>query len=221
MRNVLSWVHEILTSFLVVVAILSCSIRIHGPGYYRYFEASEPADVDGNTHSGTELQIDLPISQHVKNFGAPADDLGLCVFATLDMDARWHNERRLIGIIHKLEKGGGWPEKVDAVIKEYAPGLKYTQYEGTNPAVLDKALSEGRPAGVTYGYGERYKMETIAHMVLLVHLDSKWAAILDNNFPGTYEWMPREEFLRRWVHPSGKGWCYVLLGPVPPPVPHN
>jgi hypothetical protein len=74
---------------------------------------------------------------------------------------------------------------------------------------------------VTYGYGERYRMQTIAHMVNLVHLDQKWAAILDNNFPGTYEWMPREEFLKRWAHPGGQGWAYVMLAPPPPPVPHN
>lgn len=186
-----------------------------------YLQAADSATVDGNRHMGVELQVDLPFSQHVKNFGAPKDNMGLCVFATMDMDARWHNERRLIGIINKLDKGGGWPAKVDAVIKEHAPDLKYVQYEGTDPSILDKALSEGRPAGVTYGYGERYQMETIAHMVLLVHLDSKWAAILDNNFPGTYEWMPREEFLKRWVHPSKEGWAYVFLGAIPPPIPKN
>ena len=124
-------------------------------------------------------------------------------------------------MIHKLNEGGGWPEKVERVFKQYAPNLNFVQYEGTDPAMLDKALAEGRAAGVTYGYGERYGMKTIYHMVLLVHLDDKWAAILDNNFPGTYEWMTREEFLRRWVHPGGKGWAYVMLAPPPPPIPHN
>ena len=179
------------------------------------------AVVDGETHEGVEIEIALPSSQHVKNFGAPADNMGLCVFASMSMAARWHNIRELSDVINKLKEGGGWPEKVDAVFKKFAPGVEYVQYEGTNPAILDKAISESRPACVTYGYGERYKMQTIYHMVMLVHIDAKWAVILDNNMPGTYEWMAREEFLKRWAHPSGKGWAYVMLVPPPPPVPHN
>lgn len=189
-----------------------------GPNYR---QIADKAEVDGQTHDGVEIQIDLPTGQHVRNFGAPADGKGLCVFASMTMAARWHNVRQLSDIIHKINEGGGWPEKVNEVFKQYAPDLKFVQYEDTDPAILDKALSEGRPACVTYGYGERYQMKTIYHMVLLVHLDDKRAAILDNNFPGTYEWMSRAEFLRRWVHPSGKGWAYVMLAPPPPPIPHN
>ncbi len=182
---------------------------------------AEPAVVGGPSHDGVELQIDLPAGQHVRNFGAPADGKGLCVFASMTMASRWHNVRPLFDVIHKINEGGGWPEKVDGVFKRFAPDLKYVQYEGTDPSLLDKALSEGRLACVTYGYGERYQMQTIYHMVCLVHLDDRYAAILDNNFPGTYEWMSRAEFLKRWKHPSGKGWAYVMLTPPPPPVPHN
>lgn len=214
--------------FLAIIIIatsawlVSPPINLHGRLLYSAF--AESAVVDGPIHNGVEIEIDLPAEQHVKNFGVPLGakrPVGLCVFATLDMDARWHNVRELIGIIHKIKVGGGWPEKVDEVIKEFAPNLKIVQYEGADPSILDKAIQDGRPAGVTYGYGERYQMETIAHMVLLVHLDDKWAAILDNNYPGTYEWMSRAEFLRRWVHPKGKGWAYVMLAPPPPPIPHN
>jgi hypothetical protein len=182
---------------------------------------AEPAVVDGTSHDGVEIQIDLPSEQHIRNFGAPADGKGLCVFASMTMASRWHNVRSLFDVIHKINEGGGWPEKVDKVFKQFAPNIKYVQYEGTDPSILDKALSEGRMACVTYGYGERYQMQTIYHMVCLAHLDDKHAAILDNNFPGTYEWMSRDEFLKRWKHPSGKGWAYVLLTPPPPPVPHN
>lgn len=202
---------------LILVLILTVS---SGEGL-NYRQLAGKAVVDGVIHDGTEIQIDLPSGQHVKNFGAPADGLGLCVFASMSMAARWHHVRELSDVIHKVKKGGGWPDKVSDVIKQYAPELDVVQYEGIDPSILDKALMEDRPACVTYGYGERYQMKTIYHMVMLVHLDSHSAAILDNNFPGTYEWMTREEFLRRWVHPSGKGWAYVMLAPPPPPVPHN
>lgn len=181
----------------------------------------DSATVDGNVHGGVEVQIDLPKSQHVHNVAAPKDGLGNCVWASGDMCARWHNVRELIDLVHKVEYGGGYPGKVDKIFKELAPNLKYVQYEGNDPAILDKALSENHAAGVTYGYGERYGMQKIQHMVLLVHFDKKWAAIIDNNFPGTFEWMPREEFLKRWKHGTGQGWAYVMLAPPPPPPPRN
>lgn len=205
-------------ALLLVVAFVVATSSGDGPSY---IQIADKAAVDGATHEGVEIQIDLPAAQHVKNFGAPADGKGLCVFASMSMAARWHHVRELSDVIHKLKEGGGWPDKVSDVIKQYAPDLDVVQYEGTDPAILDKALAEDRPVCVTYGYGERYQMQTIYHMVMLVHLDPHSAAILDNNFPGTYEWMSREEFLRRWVHPSGKGWAFVMLAPPPPPPPHN
>ena len=179
------------------------------------------AVVDGPTHNGATVAVDLPDSQRVKNFGAPADKKGLCVFATLDMCARYQNVRPLIGIIGRLQEGGGWPEKVDRVVKQYGQGVEIVQYQGSDPTFLELAIRTGRPCGVTYGYGERYQMETIAHMVMLVHLDAHYAAIIDNNFPTTIEWMDREEFLKRWKHPNGQGWAYMLIAPPPPPVPCN
>lgn len=184
---------------------------------------SNKAFVGGPIYQGTELQVDLPENQHVKNFGAPADGKGLCVFASMSMAARWHNLHELEDVINRVNEGGGWPEKVDQVIKKFAPNLNYVQYEGTNPAILDKALSNGRPACVTYGYGERYGGSTIYHMVLLVHLDENLACVLDNNFTGSdkFEWMSRAEFLNRWIHPNGSGWAYVFIAAPPPPIPRN
>jgi hypothetical protein len=182
---------------------------------------ADPASVDGSSHNGKEVQVDLPASLHIKNFGAPEDGLGLCVFATMSMMARWHNIPELSDVIHKLKQGGGWPGKVAKVVKEFAPEIEIVQYEGDDLSGIEKALSEGKAVGVTYGYGERYQMQTISHMVLMAYLDEEDAAILDSNFPGTYEWMSRKEFLRRFVHPGGKGWMWIFVFPGPPPVPHN
>ncbi len=179
----------------------------------------EHAVVDGPVHDGVAVVIDLPVTQHVKNFGAPKDGLGLCVFASMDMAARWHACTELVDVIHRVPAGGGWPEKVTKVLKEIAPERRYVQYEGGSPEILDAAMSNRSPACVTYGYGERYGMKTIQHMVLLVHLDDKTAAIVDNNFPGTFEWMSRKEFLRRWTSPGHGGWAYVFLEAPPPPIP--
>jgi hypothetical protein len=181
----------------------------------------DKAVVDGPVHDNVEVICDLPATQHVKNFGAPKDGKGLCVFASMSMLARWHHVLPLTDVINKVQEGGGWPEKVDGVLKQYSPGTKYIQYEGTDAAILDEAFAERRAACVTYGYGERYNNQTIYHMVLLVHFDKDLACIVDNNFPGTYEWMSRKEFLRRWKHPDGKGWAYTFLVPPPPPIPRG
>ena len=178
------------------------------------------AVVDGPIHDGVEVQVDLPESQHVRNFGAPRDNLGLCVFASLTMMARWHNINQLSDVIHKVEYGGGWPDKVQEIVQRYAPGTTVLNYQGDDAAILDRAMAEGKAVGVTYGYGERYA-RPISHMVMLVYFDQGGAAILDNNFPGTYEWMSRAEFLRRWKHTDGYGWACILLAPPPVPVPTN
>lgn len=193
----------------------------------------------GPSHAGVEVIVDLPIGeapgslpealatsatsrQRVRNFGMPRPNgPGLCVFATLDMMGRYQNIVPLIGIIHKIPQGGGYPAKVKAVVEEHAPGLELVQYLGTDPATLDLAMRTGRPVGVTYGYGEFYQNQTIPHMVMLAHLDAQWAAIIDNNDPTVWTWMTRGEFLKRWTHLGGQGWAYVLIAPPPPPPPHN
>lgn len=210
--------------FLVLVLTLQGSAGADRAG-------QEPAVIDGPTHDGEEVAIDFPQSQRVKNFGAPRDGLGLCVFASLTMAARWHGVGELDDLIHRVQEGGGWPEKVDAVLKKEAPNLRYVQYEGLDPAILDLAMLERSPVCVTYGLGELYRDRsnpsgTIYHMVLLVHLSDRSAGILDNNFvdgeyTGKYFWMSRAEFLRRWAHPSGKGWAVRFLAAPPPLPPHN
>lgn len=175
----------------------------------------------GPVFQGVEAAVDLPVDLHVKNFGAPKDGLGLCVFASLQMAAQWEGTEALYDLMHKVPNGGGWPDKVDHYLKLLAPDLPYVQYEGVDPSILDRAIAMGRPPCVTYGFGEFYQNQTIAHMVLLAHLDDKLAAIIDNNDPDHWTWMTRDEFLKRWVHPSGKGWCVVLLDPPPPPTPSN
>jgi hypothetical protein len=171
-----------------------------------------------------EIQVDLPGQEHMKNKGG-TDGAGLCVFTSIEIAAHWMNVEELRGLQEKMthEQGGGWPEKVDQMMKKYAPDVDYVQYSGNDPSILKLALKTGRMAGVTYGYSPRYKSK-ISHMIDLVHFTDKWAAVLDNNYPGEdqYEWMPPDEFLNRWKSDSGGGWVIVLLsGNPPPPIPIN
>jgi hypothetical protein len=176
---------------------------------------------NGSEFKGREVFVDLPTPQRVQNIRAPRDGQGLCVFASLEMCAHWENIPELKDLIHKIPNGGGWPQKVDQVMKQLAPGVQYVQYQGSDPTILERALAIGRPPCITYGYGDFYRGQTIAHMVLLVHLDQEYGAIIDNNDPGHVTWMTRAELLARWVHPRGVGWTVVLLAPPPPLPPKN
>jgi hypothetical protein len=178
-----------------------------------------------------EILCDLPGSEHLKNTGGmgrggPGTGAGLCVFTSIEHAGRYQNEPGLIGLQKKMtnEPGGGYPDKVDAMLAKYAPKVVYVQYTGKDVSLLKLAMKTSRMVSVTYGYSPRYG-GPIAHMVNLVHLTDKWAAVLDNNFPGenAYEWMPPDEFYRRWTAGSQdrSGWCVILLNPPPPPFPHN
>jgi hypothetical protein len=56
-----------------------------------------------------------------------------------------------------------------------------------------------------------------AHMVALVHLDDKWAAILDNNNVEKFLWVPRETLIAEWK--ASYGWAvapiYTPAAPLP------
>lgn len=201
-------------------------------------QAQREPDYPGtSTYKGVEVTIDLPDGlalvrdkdgkitiapgQRVPNFGAPIDNRGLCVFASLDMAARWQRVPQLIGIIHRIDRGGGSPSKVERIVAQFAPGVEVAQYEGDNLDFLELGLKTSRAVCVTYGYGKLYNYRTIAHMVLLTHLDKDYAAIIDNNDVECHTWMSRAEFHRRFIHPRGRGWAFVLITPPPPPPPSN
>lgn len=166
-----------------------------------------------------EVNLDFPKDKFVKNISRAGK--GCCVFASMQDDAIWHNCAPLMNILDHIEEGGGWPEKVEKVVQQWGQGVEVAQYEGTDASWIDMAMRCYRGVCITYGFSERYGTPTIYHMVWLCHFDSEWACVADNNFPGTYEWTRREEFLRRAKHPQGNFWCFILLQPPPPPIPRN
>lgn len=178
-----------------------------------------PVGPDGKT----EVSCDLPVGQRTRNVGG-RDGAGLCVFTSIGHAARWQNESRLVDFQAAMRKepGGGYPAKVDQMFARYGRGAAYLQYEGRDPSILREALRSGRMPSVTYNGHDPHYAGSIAHMVNLVHLDERWAVVLDNNFVGENElvWLTPEDFQRRWLG-GGGGWAVILLSPPPPPVPHN
>lgn len=180
--------------------------------------------------TGQEVSCDLPLSLRTKNVGGK-DGSGLCVFTSIGHAARYQNEPRLKDFQTKMrqEPGGGYPEKVDAMIAKYGNGARYIQNTAGDVELLYQAIKTNRMPCITYAgrdfhYGPR---QTIAHMVNLVYADPpgtspRWFAILDNNFIGENQlvWLTEADFKSRFTGNHG-GWSVVLLNPPPPPAPHN
>ncbi|MCX7666446.1 MAG: hypothetical protein N2112_12975 [Gemmataceae bacterium] len=183
--------------------------------------------VAGPSHQGEEITCDLPLTEHLKNL-AGIDGLGLCVFTSLELAARWQNETKLFGLRDYMTQlnGGGWPERVEEILARYTreknlPPVEFVQHTGGEIEFLQRALQTGRYPCVTYdGRDGQFYKGRIAHMVNLAHLSSEWAVIQDNNHPQKWLWMKPADFLARW-RGTGGGWAIVLLKPSPPPIPVN
>ena len=170
----------------------------------------------------TPVQCDLhPSLRHHNTTGR--DGAGLCVFWSIAHSARYQNDREAFDLAVKMQRedGGGWPEKVDRMMRKYAPGVRYVQHTKGDIEFLRQALRTGRPAAVTYdGRDPHYGPRSVAHMVNLVELTDTHAVILDNNFPDEYVKLSIEDFAARW-RAKGGGWAVVLLHAPPAPVPRN
>lgn len=186
--------------------------------------------VGGPRHpNGAEVDVDLPANRHLRNKEG-RDRAGLCVFTSIDMAADWANETALIGFRDWMTKypGGGWPEKVDKMVaaicaERGVPVPPYLQFTDGDINIVAEAVNKGYMVSVTYGRSPtgRYGGKLIYHMVNCVAAragSAKLWAILDNNYPGTIEWMTEAEFSRAYSA-GGTGWCVVLLKPGPPPPP--
>lgn len=175
---------------------------------------------------GMRVRVPLDPSLHLKNVGG-ANGAGLCVFTSISHTAHWQGIEGLKDFRDwmRSHQGGGWPEKVDQKIEQKLGknhGISYIHvYSKEAFPLLEKAIRSGRMPCITYGYGERYGV-AIDHMVNLVFLDGDWACVLDNNFPDSWEWMPREEFEERFewtTQGKQQGWAIIFIDNPQPPLP--
>ncbi len=188
------------------------------------------AKVNGPTSpTGVPIQLDFPTDRHQKN-KAGKDGSGLCVFTSLGQAADWQHIETLRDMRDWMThfNGGGYPSKVTEYIQKkcteaHVDVPEYVQVESGDLDVLRVACKNGWMPCITYGVSPtgRYGGKTIAHMVNLVHAEGDEFAVLDNNYPGTFEWMSAAEFSRSYKQGRGKGWCVIFYAPGPPPAPRN
>lgn len=173
---------------------------------------------DGSVHSGQAVQVDLPCDQLVRNCGG-SDGAGLCVFTSIMFAARLQNVPQLkdFQAWMKQHRGGGFPQKVDAMIKrkckeQNVPIPDYIQVENGDWKLVELALKTGRMPAITYGW---------AHMVNIVCLTNGFGAFRDNNFIGKNEidWMTAAQAKQKAG--GSHFWAVILLAPRPPMPPKN
>lgn len=171
---------------------------------------------------GSTTAINLPEDLRLRNTGG-TDGAGLCVFTSIFMASEWQNESSMKDFRKNMEneRGGGYPEKVDRMMKKYAPGVQYIQYEGSDSHVIDLAIKTGRMPCITYDGHDPHYGGSISHMVCCIASTDKWGCILDNNYikDSQLVWMSKEALMQRFG--GDGGWCFVLLKPGAPPDPFN
>jgi hypothetical protein len=88
-------------------------------------------------------------------------------------------------------------------------GLRYAYTASGNVEFLEWATRNRYAAGIFY-YPK--------HAVNLVELNEDHAVLLDNNRVGNYIYVPRDEFIEKWLGYGGFAWTIIYSAPPPRPV---
>jgi hypothetical protein len=151
--------------------------------------------------------VNVPHGLRQGNWLGPQRE-GSCVHATLVSLLRWQGQDKLASFWRSRYSDGEWPS--DMQQKLDATGVRYAWHIGGDERFLEWACRTRRGAGIRVHGG--------AHMVALVHLNEKWAGILDNNDTSKFKWISRESLLRDWK--GCNGWAfspvYSPAAPLPP-----
>jgi hypothetical protein len=150
--------------------------------------------------------VDLPMDLRQSNWRG-SQGQGSCVYATTVSLLNWQGRYKTADWIKKNCGDGANPN--DAARDFDRVNLRYAHTETGDVKFLEWSMRTRRGAGVVVGGGR--------HFVTLVHLDSKWAGIMDNNSTGKISWYTREAFLAEWKN-SG-GWALAVIYSPPAKLP--
>ena len=132
---------------------------------------------------------------HQRNWTGPLRQ-GSCVHASLTSHLRWQNQFELAEFWRGKYSDGEYDsrlrQRLDAANVDYAFTVK------ADPRFLDWASATRRGAILWW------KPSHCCTFMGWVERDGKqMAAILDNNYPGRFEYTPREQFVRLWAGYGG------------------
>ncbi len=172
--------------------------------------------LDVPKYEGTTANAPVPAEYHIKNEGG-SDGSGLCVISSVLINGAYQGIPALAGLkgsnlwkTAKSRPGGYYPAKLEKLLNEVLPGEKWFSWEGESTDLVREYSAKGFPVATTTNTGALYNYAPIHHMISLIHLDDKWACIVDNNDPGKYHWMPAQEYNKRF-RDGQQGWGFVWL----------
>ena len=150
--------------------------------------------------------VNLPLSMRQPNWIGVRGQ-GSCTWATMVSLLRWQSRYHTADWVRSNYGDGEYPEDYAAKLDQ--AGVRYAYVTNGDVRFLELACRTRRGCGITVMGG--------AHFVALVHLDDKWAAILDNNVE-KFIWVPRETLIAEWK--ASYGWAvtpvYTPAAPLPP-----
>lgn len=145
--------------------------------------------------------VNLPEALRTKNWGG-----GSCVHASVVTLFRWQNRDDLADYWRANFIGA--ESFAGVMTKANRLGLSFVGTSDGSVAFLELCCRTRRGAMIFY-YPK--------HAVNLVHLDSKWAGLLDNNRTHKYIWIPRDVFIQNWRSYGGVAATptYSPVSPIP------
>lgn len=149
--------------------------------------------------------VNLPFALRQRNWSGSQGE-GSCVHASMTMLFRWQGRYNMANWWRTHNGNGEWAEDLAAKFDRAGVRFAYTNGRG-DVSFLEWACNTRRGAGVSVMGG--------THMLCLVHLDERRAALLDNNHIERVKWVPRERFLSEWKN-SGSWAVTPVYAPTPP-----
>jgi hypothetical protein len=154
--------------------------------------------------------VNLPLELRESNW-TNTEREGSCTHATTVMLLRWQMHDELATDWRNTYSGGDWADSTwnstNHAQKFDDQNIPFAYVTNGDTDFLEWCLSTRRGCGVTVMGGR--------HAVLLAHLDSEVAILLDNNNVEKFIVVPRERFLSEWQQSHGWAWTPVY-SPAPP-----
>lgn len=150
--------------------------------------------------------VNVPVGMRQSNWLGSQRE-GSCVHASMISLFRWQNRLNTADYWRRTYGNGAGPE--DLAAKFDREKIRYAYTTDGDVRFLEWACQTRRGCGITVMGG--------SHMVALVHLDAKWAAVLDNNSVSKYRWVPRETLIAEWK--ASHGWAVTILYTPAAPLP--
>ena len=188
---------------LIAGALLAITL---GLNLHPYTIDKPPRHVD-KTYLGNYPAVYIPKRMRQENWLGPKRE-GSCVHAAMTNLFIAQGRFKLANWWRTHNGDGEWPS--DLAPKLDAAGIKYayTSMKG-NVKFLEWAVKTHRGCGVT--------VRGASHMVVLVHLDKKWAGLLDSNAVDEIIWVPRKTFIAEWL--NSESWAITPVYTPQPPMP--